>query len=178
MRIVDTAGLRNSSDELEREGITRTERALENADLLLHIFDRSLAKPTGFNPGSTGQIELVLLNKRDLPEHESWREVEALRICCLEEYGLAGLDDAILGAISMNNLRPETSLAINTRHRDCLRRALEACELARATTKAGLAPEYIVVDLRAGLRAVGEITGADSVDEILDSLFGQFCIGK
>jgi len=178
VRLVDTAGLRDSSDELEREGIARTERALENADLLLHIFDRSLAKPVGFNPGSSGQIELVLLNKRDLPEHESWREIDALRICCLEENGLGGLDDAILSAISKNNLRPETSLAINTRHRDCLRRALNACGLARSTMKADLAPEYIVVDLRAALRAVGEITGVESVDEILDSLFGQFCIGK
>jgi tRNA modification GTPase len=178
VRLVDTAGLRDSADELERAGITRTARALDGADLLLHIFDRSLAKPAEFKTGSTDKIELVLLNKRDLPEHESWRAVDALRICCLEENGLNGLDEAILRAISKNHLRPETSLAINSRHRDCLRRALEGCELARATMKAGLAPEYIVVDLRAALRAVSEITGAENVDEILDSLFGQFCIGK
>jgi len=75
-------------------------------------------------------------------------------------------------------LRPESSLAINMRHHDCLRRALDSCELARATMKAGTAPEYMAVDIRAALRAVGEITGAEKVEEILDSLFAQFCIGK
>ena len=57
-------------------------------------------------------------------------------------------------------------------------RALASCDLAAGTMKAGLAPEYMAVDLRAALRAVGEITGAENVEEILDSLFAQFCIGK
>jgi tRNA modification GTPase len=178
IRLLDTAGLRDSKDELEREGIARTERSLATADLLLHIFDRNAPKPAGFNKRSTDQIELVLLNKRDLPEHSDWKHYDALRICCVEENGLHGLEEAILARISGNHLRPESSLAINVRHRDCLRRALDSCELVRATMKAGIAPEYMAVDLRAALRAVGEITGADNVEEILDSLFAQFCIGK
>jgi tRNA modification GTPase len=121
---------------------------------------------------------LVLLNKNDLAEHPDWKQHDALRICCLTENGLHGLEEAILARISQNQLRPESALAINARHRDCLRRALDSCELAGATLKAGLAPEYMAVDLRAALRAVGEITGEENVDEILDSLFAQFCIGK
>ena len=120
----------------------------------------------------------MLLNKSDLPEHPDWKDHDALRICCLEENGLHGLEEAILARISKNHLRPENALAINARHRDCLRRALDSCDLAHATMKAGLAPEYMAVDLRAALRAVGEITGAENVEEILDSLFAQFCIGK
>jgi tRNA modification GTPase len=178
IRLLDTAGLRDSQDELEREGITRTERSLATADLLLHVLDRNAPKPAGFNQRSTDQIELVLLNKSDLPEHPDWKNHDVLRICCLEKNGLHGLEEAILARISENHLRPESALAINTRHRDCLRRALDSCELAHATMKAGVAPEYMAVDLRAALRAVGEITGAENMGEILDSLFAQFCIGK
>jgi tRNA modification GTPase len=178
IRLLDTAGLRDSRDELEREGIARTERSLATADLLLHILDRNAPKPAGFNKHSTDQIELVLLNKSDLPEHSDWKHQDALRISCLEENGLHGLEEAILGRISENHLRPESALAINARHRDCLRRALDSCELVHATMKAGIPPEYMAVDLRAALRAVGEITGAENVEEILDSLFAQFCIGK
>ncbi len=178
IRLLDTAGLRDSTDDLEREGIARTQKSLTTADLLLHVLDRSAPKPAGFDEHSSDRIELVLLNKSDLAEHPDWKEHDALRICCLTEDGLHGLEEAILARISRNHLRPESALAINARHRDCLRRALDSCDLAHTTLKAGLAPEYMAVDLRAALRAVGEITGAENVDEILDSLFAQFCIGK
>jgi len=178
IRLLDTAGLRDSTDELERAGIARTEKSLATADLLLHVLDRNGPKPAGFGEHPIDRIELVLLNKSDLAEHPDWKQHEALRICCLEENGLHGLEEAIVARISQNRVRPESALAINARHRDCLRRALDSWELARATMKAGLAPEYMAVDLRAALRAVGEITGAENVDEILDSLFAQFCIGK
>src|ERR1700730_1474194 len=167
IRLLDTAGVRDPKDELEREGIARTERSLAAADLLIHVLDRNAPKPIGFNKHSTDQIELVLLNKSDLPEHTDWKHQEALRISCLEENGLHGLEEAILGRISENHLRPESALAVNARHRDCLRRALASCELAPATMKAGIAPEYMAVDLRAALRAVGEATGAENVEEIL-----------
>jgi tRNA modification GTPase len=178
IRLLDTAGLRDSQDELEREGIARTEKSLAAADLLLHVLDRNAPKPVGFDQNPTDRIELVLLNKSDLPEHSDWKHHDALRICCVEENGLRGLEEAILARISQNHLRPESALAINVRHRDCLRRALDSCELAHATMKAGIAPEYMAVDLRAALRAVGEITGVGNAEEILDSLFAQFCIGK
>jgi tRNA modification GTPase len=178
IRLLDTAGLCDSKDELEREGIARTERSLATADLLIRVLDRNAPQPAGFNKHSTDQIELVLLNKSDLPEHADWKHHDALRISCLEKNGLHGLEEAILSRISENHLRPESALAINARHRDCLRRALSSCELAHTTMKAGIAPEYMAVDLRAALRAVGEITGTENVDEILDALFAQFCIGK
>lgn len=177
IRLLDTAGLRDSPDELEREGIARTERSLATADLLLHVLDRNAPKPAGFHQHSTDRIELVLLNKSDLAEHLDWEKHDALRICCVEENGLRGLEEAILARIAQHHIRPENAIAINTRHRDCLRRALDSCELARTTMNEGLAPEYMAVDLRAALRAVGEITGAEG-EEILDSLFAQFCIGK
>jgi tRNA modification GTPase len=178
IRLLDTAGLRDSADEIEREGMARTEKSLAAADLLLQVLDRSEPKPDSFDHGPPDRIRIVLLNKSDLPEHPDWRKVNALRICCLSENGLNGLEDAIVERISGQHLRPESGVAINTRHRDCLRRALESCELAGTTMANGLAPEYMAVDLRAALGALDEITGEGNAEEIRDSIFAQFCIGK
>ena len=88
------------------------------------------------------------------------------------------MEDAIVQRISEKHLRPESSVAINARHRDCLRRALNSCELATGTMESAFAPEYVAVDLRAALSALDEITGAANAEEIRDALFAQFCIGK
>jgi tRNA modification GTPase len=178
IRLLDTAGLRESEDEIEREGMARTERSLAGADILLYVLDRSVAKPAGFTLNSTDQIQLVLLNKSDLTEHPDWANLDALRICCLSSNGLNGLEEAILARISEKHLRSESGVAINTRHRDCLRRALTACDLAAGTMESIFAPEYVVVDLREALRGLDEITGAANAEEIRDALFAQFCIGK
>lgn len=178
VRLLDTAGLRDSVDEIEREGMARTSKSLVGADLLLHVLDRSIPRPTEFTENSTEQPRLVLLNKSDLAEHADWQNVDALRICCLSADGLRGLEEAILEKISEKHLRPESGVAINTRHHDCLRRALTSCDLAAGTMESAVAPEYVAVDLRAALRALDEITGAANAEEIRDALFAQFCIGK
>lgn len=178
IRLLDTAGLRESADEIERAGMMRTERSVAAADLLLYVLDRSVPKPAGFTENSGEQTQIVLLNKSDLPEHPDWRNVDALRICCLSADGLRGLEDAIFYKIFQKHLRVESRVAINARHRDCLRRALSSCDLAAGTMEAAFAPEYVALDLRAGLRALDEITGAANSEEIRDALFAQFCIGK
>jgi tRNA modification GTPase len=181
IRLLDTAGLRASAGELEREGIARTEKSLQLADLRLHIADRNAPKPPYFDERSVDANEIVILNKSDLPEHPDWSRhcgTHALSISCLTGEGLPELLKQILARITKQNLRPESAVAINTRHRDCLRRALESCDRARATLGKTLPPEYVAVDLNEGLRAVGEVIGAVDVEQILDSVFGQFCIGK
>ena len=178
IRLIDTAGLRASTSNLEREGMARTERSLHTADLRLHITDRNAPKPPDFETRSSNGAEIVLLNKSDLPEHKDWENVNALRISCATGEGLPQLEQKILGQIARENLRPESAVAINTRHRDCLRRALEACDRAAATTSNGLAPEYVTVDLKDALHALGEVLGTVDVEQILDSVFSQFCIGK
>jgi tRNA modification GTPase len=178
IRLLDTAGLRASTSDLEREGIARTEKSLQTADLRLHIADRNAPKPADFETRSTNGAEIVLLNKSDLPEHDDWQNFDAPRISCATGEGLPHLEQEILGRIAKENLRPESAVAINTRHRDCLRRALAACDRARKTMADDLAPEYVAVDLNDALRAVGEVLGAVDVEQILDSVFSQFCIGK
>jgi tRNA modification GTPase len=178
IRLLDTAGLRASESELEREGIARTERSLQLADLRLHITDRNAPKPPHFNGRSDSTTEFLVLNKSDLPEHNDWKDVPALRLSCVTGEGLPELQKEILARIRQQNLRPESAIAINTRHRDCLRRALECCDRARTALSEGLSGEYVAVDLDQALRAVGEVIGVVNVEEILDSVFSQFCIGK
>ena len=177
VRLLDTAGLRASTSDIEREGIARTERSLQKADLRLHIVDRTTAPPEQFAQTVDGN-EILVLNKSDLAEHPEWKNNNALRISCVTGDGLADLENEILSRISKQNLRPENALAINTRHRDCLRRALEACDRARKSFDETFSPEYLSVDLNEALGAVGEVIGTVGVEQILDSVFGQFCIGK
>jgi tRNA modification GTPase len=181
IRLLDTAGLRASASELEREGIARTEKSLQLADLRLHIADRNAPRPSHFNESARDANEIVLLNKSDLPEHPDWSRhcgIRALRVSCVTGEGLPELQKEILARITTQNLRPESTVAINTRHRDCLRRALEACDRAATAMAEALAPEYVAVDLNDALRAVGQVIGVVDVEQILDSVFSQFCIGK
>jgi tRNA modification GTPase len=178
IRLLDTAGFRTSVSEIEREGIARTERSLQKADLRLHIVDLTAPRPALFAKSTAYGNEIVVLNKDDLPEHDDWKNYTALRISCATGNGLNTLESEILSRIGKQNLRPENALAINLRHRDCLRRALEACNRARKTMDETHSPEYIALDLKEALRAVGEVVGTVGVEQILDSVFGQFCIGK
>jgi tRNA modification GTPase len=178
IRLLDTAGLRKSISRLESEGIARTERSLQTADLLLHIADRNAPKPSHFENRARNGNEIVVLNKSDLSEHGDWKDFDALRISCATGEGLSDLENELLTRIMKENLRPESTVAINARHRECLRRAWEACDRARTAMKDALAPEYFSVDLHDALRAIGEVIGAVDVEQILDSVFAQFCIGK
>jgi tRNA modification GTPase len=178
IRLLDTAGLRPSTNGIEREGIARTEKSLQLADLRLHIADRNAPKPPHFEERPGDANEIVILNKSDLPENDDWKNFHALRISCLTGEGLLELQKQILACIAKQNLRPESAVAINTRHRDCLRRALESSDRARVAMSQELSPEYVAVDLKEALHAVGEVIGAVDVEQILDSVFGHFCIGK
>src|SRR4029077_12038738 len=143
VRLLDTAGLRTSESELESEGIARTEKSLELADLRLHIADRNAPKPAHFNGRAGDSNEIVVLNKSDLSEDTDWQNFPALRISCVTGEGLPQLQKEILTRIRQQNLRPESAVAINTRHRDCLRRAAESCDRAGSALRQALPPEYV-----------------------------------
>jgi tRNA modification GTPase len=178
VRLLDTAGLRTSTSDIEREGIARTERSLKQADLRLHIVDQSAPRPAHFEKNPSDRNEILVLNKSDLTKHNDWENFNALRISCVTEEGLKELQEEIIARLGTQNLRSENAVAINLRHHDCLRRALDACDRARHGLNEGLSPEFLAVDLNEALRAVGEVIGATGVEQILDSVFSQFCIGK
>src|SRR6266702_502848 len=119
VRLLDTAGLRPSASELEREGIARTEKSLQLADLRLHIADRNAPRPPHFNSRKLSEFngraedesnKIVVLNKSDLPEDNEWENFPALRISCLTGEGVPQLQKEILARIRQQNLRAESAL--------------------------------------------------------------------
>jgi tRNA modification GTPase len=173
-RIVDTAGLRESSDPLEQEGMRRTRTHVEQADVILRVVD-SAAEAAQIAPA---RREVVVLNKIDLLS-ESPVLADVVGMCCLDGRGLEELVEAVVGRTDLASLdRLGESVAVNERHRQCLAAARDYLEESRRSLERGDAPELTAVELRAALAAMGEITGAGDAEEILDRIFASFCIGK
>src|SRR6266566_4628200 len=175
LRLFDTAGLRAPENPVEREGMERTQRTLETADLRLHIVDASASRPGDFtmNPD-----ELVILNKSDLPEHADWSSTDAIRISCKTSAGLPNLADEIYRRIGGAKLSAESPVAINARHREQLRRASNSIARALAAIGAGAPPEMFAIDLQEAQQAVDELLGGGDEEAVRDAIFSQFCIGK
>ena len=184
LRLVDTAGLRESDDEIEREGMARTRRQVERADLTLHVFDASQPPPGqagGLTPDSLdiSTKSLAVFNKTDLGEHPGWRAVEGVRISCLKNAGLTQLEDAIIARITGGEAaHRDWTVAINARHQACLAKALGYSNAAQQALAAALSPEFVAEELRGALDAVGEVVGKADSEEILGKIFSTFCIGK
>ena len=174
LRLIDTAGIRESQDEIERAGIERTRQQIERADLVLQVVDASEGITDLENANA-----LLVLNKSDLPEHPSWSGVEGVRLSCRTGAGAEALADAIFTRVTAGHTaHRDWSLAINARHAACLTSALGFTEAARTALASALSPEFIAEDLRAALEAVGEVVGKADTEELLGKIFSTFCIGK
>jgi tRNA modification GTPase len=178
VRLLDTAGLRDSEDTVERQGMARTEQSLQKADLSVHVADRSMPRPEEFEAWQNRGAHILVLNKSDLPEHVDWKTTEALRISCMTGAGLSQFEDEVIARVGHENLQAESSVAINARHRDCLRRALQACQRVDEALAAGVTADCYAVDIKQAVMAIGEVIGTVDHEQVLDSVFGQFCVGK
>ena len=180
LRLVDTAGVRESEDIVETQGIQRTVRQIEDADLLLEIADSSQPRPERAIYPTNHAAHLLILNKSDLGEHPSWEGVEATRISCLDENGFDQLSAKIHTALHFTEADfGEHAVAINARHQASL--ALARTNLTAAIdllTEESSSPEFAAIDLREALDALGEIPGKVDTEDLLDVIFSQFCIGK
>jgi len=189
----DTAGVRDSADDVERIGIERTMRSARDADLLIAMFDSSrplesadldVIRLTAGRPG------LALLNKRDLPPaigaddlRERGLNLPILPCCAidLEEAGAirAELTKAIAALVTPSAPASGDRIAISReRHRGALATALGALKNARESALSIMPPEIVAVDIMAAAAALGSITGEVGAEDILDAIFRDFCIGK
>ncbi len=180
LRLVDTAGVREAEDRIEAEGIQRTVRQIEAADLLLEIVDASQPRPVDAVFPATAAKHLLVLNKTDLGEHPGWSGVTAVRLSCTNEEGFDELSDAIRDSLHFSEADwGEHAVAINARHQASL-------QLARTALLAALEllddlsndPELAAIDLREALDALGEIPGKVDTEDLLGVIFSSFCIGK
>lgn len=185
---IDTAGLRESDDAIEVEGIRRSREAALNADILLEVVDLASEPPptvggpdTGWLGEATGQ-RLRIGNKCDLPPHPGWATAEPapdVRISCTTGEGLRGMNEALCKLLGQGEASSETAaIAINTRHQDALRRGDEALRQAREALATGVVLDLVALDLRIATAAVGEIVGKTTTEDLLDRIFSTFCLGK
>ena len=176
-RVIDTAGLRETEDPVEREGVERARRAAEAADLRIHLVDAA----EHLSPASLFADELLVLNKVDLVADRDALPA-GIQISCRSGEGIENLVQAILAkatgrSSALGEAAPDVT-AINTRHRDCLLKAKGHLGAAISLLESGEPPELVAVELRSALGDVGEIVGEAGTEEILGKIFSSFCIGK
>lgn len=180
---IDTAGLRQASDEIEVEGIRRSRSILAAAELVLHVLDATepLAPADEALFAEFGSRKRLLVrNKSDLPSRltlpAGWNAID---VCALTGAGIENLKDAIKEKLWAGDIHAEMLEAmINSRHEDALRRARLGVERTLDALLAGLSLDLAALDLRIAANAVGEIVGKTTTEDLLDSIFSQFCLGK
>ena len=180
---VDTAGLRESRDDIEREGIRRTRAMVTKAELVLHVLDASeplSVEDEQFLAEFAEKNRLVVLNKMDLPRvGDLPLRARAIAVSCLTGTGLEALKDAIKQCVWAGEIKAEMlQVMINSRHQDALQRARAATVRTAEALRDERSLELVAMDLRIAVNAVGEIVGKTTTEDLLDSIFSQFCIGK
>lgn len=186
--VIDTAGIRHSEDVVEKEGIRRSVKALENSDLALLVLD-------GSSPLADDDIALMervkgracvsVINKSDLPGLLGEADLRSLPGSAAPVYisaksgeGLDALVARIRESAFGGGMERPPDVAINLRHKDALTRAGSALGRFDAGVADGLSPELLALVLRDALDAVGDVVGATTPDDVLNRIFGDFCIGK
>lgn len=187
VKLIDTAGLRISSDTIEQAGVDLARRALRSAHLALFVLDASV--PTAEEDYDIAHelnalnIPVILaLNKSDcvascaLPEWD-FSFASVVSVSALTGNGLKELENAI-GKVLLRGggLAAGDALLTRTHQKESLRRAAEC--IANLLKNPSHSPEFLALDLRGALEALGEITGETTPDHLLDIIFSQFCIGK
>jgi len=181
---IDTAGLRDAANEIEIEGIKRSRASLERAELILQVLDNS--EPlTEADESSlrelTGRKRIIVRNKADLPKRLELPAIDAAQVdvSCTTGAGLEVLKDTIRSLVWSGEIHADMlQVMINSRHQDALRRARGATENTMHAFQDGQTLEIAAMELRIAVNAIGEIVGKTTTEDLLDSIFSQFCIGK
>ncbi len=186
--LVDTAGIAaGTRDPIERIGIERSRAALAQADLALLVVDGSRAPaPADWDIAALvdGKAAIVVLNKIDLvasvhPEAAGILEAPSVQVSALTGRGLQALEEAIVEAVFSGQVTAsEAPLVTNQRHKEALCRALEHIEAAHAAHSDGQWSDLVAIDVAAAVHALGEITGQTASEELVETIFANFCIGK
>lgn len=202
---IDTAGLREARDELETEGIRRSRESLARAEFILHVLDASepfTAEDEKFLAEFADKRRILVRNKTDLPQRLGAEELgrrfpnprvhgdesqgagseigaPVVDVSCATGQGIGALKDAIKSLVWSGDINAEmTQVTINSRHQDALRRTRESTQLALDALRADASLEFVALDLHLAVKAVGEIVGQTTTEDLLDAIFSQFCLGK
>jgi tRNA modification GTPase len=187
----DTAGLRDSHDLIEQEGVRRTLNNLKQADVALFIIDSShqasqddivLFKQINDTVGKQVPI-LACINKIDIKNNsfsiDYLGNIHSVEISCKLHTAIDKLKNELIGlTLPIYDSSSSSIVITNLRHKEALTSALKSLQIAKETISNGLSGDFVAVDLRDALNFLGEIIGITTPDDILNNIFGKFCIGK
>ena len=190
LRLIDTAGLRETEDAVERMGVERTRAALASAELVLLVIDGSQALTEEDREAlrmvrEAGKPCIVVFSKADLGiaqpdlvlEGSGGQLVSAVHLSSATGEGIAVLEDTV-AALYPAGAAPAGSILTNPRQAEAVRRALEALAGARSALEGGLTPDAVLTDVEAAMHAIGEVTGRTLREDLVDRIFSRFCVGK
>jgi tRNA modification GTPase len=196
--LLDTAGIADTADIVEQLGIARSRDALSTAAAIVLVLDGSVA-PTSDDRTVAGLVVerlpslnghhappvVIAINKRDLPDRADQTPVldilpgaRIVELSSMTGDGLADLERALVGVLSGDGARNAAPALVTTRQRAALERALAHLREAVAAHTAGVPLDLLAIDVRAAMRAIGEVTGESIDDAVLTEIFSRFCIGK
>jgi tRNA modification GTPase len=189
LRLLDTAGIRETTDKVEKIGVERSRNAIHEADLILFVVDGSVP----LQPDDYLLIEdikhrqtVVIINKQDLDQRiemdaikDFFPEPQIVRTSLLEEQGIEELDGAISGLFFSGKLESQDLTYVsNARHISLLKQAMGAMQEALDATEQMLPIDMIQIDIRNAWEYLGDIIGDSSHESLIDQIFSQFCLGK
>ena len=191
-RFIDTAGIRETKDVVESIGIKRTFEKIDQAQVVIYLFDASDYKTTS----TTFKVEiekiknkypqkplLVIANKMDkLSETDKisiQSQIENLTLLSAKSgSGVEALKNQLLSYVNTGALRNNDTIVTNSRHYDSLLKAFEEVDKVKQGLESGLSGDLLAIDIRQALYYFGEITGEITNDDLLGNIFANFCIGK
>ncbi len=185
LRLIDTAGLRDTNDPVEKLGVERSRRAMEEAGLILVLIDSSRpAMEEDFSLLQTAAAlapTILVWTKGDLPSAPVPVvnvELPPAVTVSAKTQDLGQLEEAVAALFPKDNAIPYGQLLTNARQEEAASRAREAVRRAREALKAGVTPDALLTDVEEALSALGELTGQSVREDVTDRIFSKFCVGK
>ena len=187
LRLSDTAGIRESTDAVEKIGIDRSREAIREADLVLLLTDGSQPfseEDSALLTLCEGKNVLILLNKADLglaerPEAVSERTGRpCFAVSAKTGEGIGDVLEKIRTMYCLSEIREKPLIVTSLRHKDLLREAERSLNCALETVKAGAPEDLLTIDLMDAYRALGRILGEEAEEDLINEIFGKFCMGK
>ena len=189
-RFIDTAGIRTTTDEVENLGIERTYRKIDEAEIVLWIADatRTSNIKEDIEQNSLNLSKTILvINKLDKISDDEYQKnlhsvenlnVEYIFISAKQRMNIDRLQKMLIDKMNLNKIDSDAVIVNNVRHYEALTRASEAIMRVTEGLESGISGDLLSLDIRDCMHYLGEITGQISTDEILNNIFGKFCIGK
>jgi len=184
--LVDTAGITETEDVIERLGVARSRRSIEGADLILVVLDGS-ERPTEADHQvaalAEGRPAVVVVNKSDLPPASDGRDLlpgaPHVHLSALTGDGLPALEETMLQVVLSGQVATsDAPVSSSPRHCELFRRALEHVLEAQCALGEGLPEDLVAIDVTEAVAALGEVTGETVAEDLLEAIFSEFCIGK